>query len=174
LRIKELQGFQRKKNILKILQIIWIFGKSCDKIKKGKKKKKNNKPNNILYIYIIYILYILYISGKECVMVIQTTTIVILLILLISIAFNIYNYILIRKMYVDTVVENTDFTNLTDLYSVKDFNKRIEELKKEEGDMYDGIPLYDVNAKTTNKELSAGVEIITDSYELEVERRIRR
>lgn len=96
-------------------------------------------------------------------------------ILLVTTVITVYNFIKLRNWYREYFNEQEEYKeNIHDLYNIKEFNKRIEDIKKEEFSIYDGIPLYDVNAKNTKDELSAGVEIITNSYEMEVEKRIRR
>lgn len=67
--------------------------------------------------------------------------------------------------------EGTEETDdvIKEASNVKEFRKRMETMKVE---YYDGVPLYD-SLEDIDKSSEAGVEIITPSQEMEIERRIK-
>lgn len=62
----------------------------------------------------------------------------------------------------------------TGLYSIRDFRKRMEKLKEEDFEYFDGVPLYTPKKEELFPNPSSGVEIITDDMEIYMDEKYRR
>lgn len=96
--------------------------------------------------------------------------------LMISLVFNAIlgyrEYSNYRNRTVTPPVQEEENAYMYGLYDVKEFKRRIEEVKQEV-ELVDGVPLY-TPVNISSEELSmSGVEVISDDLELLFEKRMR-
>lgn len=104
-------------------------------------------------------------------------TVILISILLLNTCYICYNIYKQRKEKIDKTLEE-DFLDVKpyDLYDIDSFHKRMYDLRNTKFDneeIVDGVKLYQVSDIGPKDYTDSGVEVITESMEMDIEKRIR-